>query len=178
MTEDNYIIFNNLIIGQTANDHAASVNTLGRTIELHFILRRLITACVCVCVCVVEGHCMIRRKKRENQEKKKQKEMQNLKCREVERQYCFLCVLSSFNTGSESVPLNPPALWCIKKSTHTRTHSHAHARSQEVSQKISVPHSFHASMTISNFPLPPFLNDTQTLETSSVTPETVPSNFG
>lgn len=27
--------------------------------------------------------------------------------------YYFLCILSFFNTGSESVPLNPPALWCV-----------------------------------------------------------------
>lgn len=41
MTADNYIIFNNLIIGQTANDHSAEVNMLGRRIELQFILMRL-----------------------------------------------------------------------------------------------------------------------------------------
>lgn len=29
MTADNYIIFNNLIIGQTANDHSAEVNRRG-----------------------------------------------------------------------------------------------------------------------------------------------------
>lgn len=42
MTADNYIIFNNLIIGQTANDHSEEVNMLGQRIELHFILIRLI----------------------------------------------------------------------------------------------------------------------------------------
>lgn len=41
VTADNYIIFNNLIIGQTANDHSAEVNMLGRRIELQFILMRL-----------------------------------------------------------------------------------------------------------------------------------------
>lgn len=44
MTEDNCIIFNNLIIGQAANDHTAAVNTLRRRIELHSRLIRLITA--------------------------------------------------------------------------------------------------------------------------------------
>lgn len=55
MTEDNYIIFNNLIIGQAANDHTAAVNTLRGRIELHFILIRLITASVRVRLCVFCG---------------------------------------------------------------------------------------------------------------------------
>lgn len=42
MTADNYIIFNNLIIGQTANDHSEEVNMLGQRTELQFILIRLI----------------------------------------------------------------------------------------------------------------------------------------
>lgn len=47
MTADNYIIFNNLIIGQTANDHTAGVNMHGQRIELQFLLMRLITHCIC-----------------------------------------------------------------------------------------------------------------------------------
>lgn len=38
--------------------------------------------------------------------------------------WCFLWLLSSFSTGSESVPLNPPALWYVYKSKHnTQTHT-------------------------------------------------------
>lgn len=48
VTADNYIIFNNLIIGQTANDHSADVNMLGRRIELQLI--RLIMWCVTMCL--------------------------------------------------------------------------------------------------------------------------------
>lgn len=48
VTADNYIIFNNLIIGQTANDYSTGVNILGWRIELQFILIRLIMWSECV----------------------------------------------------------------------------------------------------------------------------------
>lgn len=48
MTADNYIIFNNLIIGQTANDHCAEVNRLGRRIELQRM--RLIMLWLTMCL--------------------------------------------------------------------------------------------------------------------------------
>lgn len=76
MTADNYIIFNNLIIGQTANDHCAEVNILGRRIELQFILIRLIMWCVCVYVCILCVHtfskCTNEREEARDRERKKQ----------------------------------------------------------------------------------------------------------
>lgn len=108
-------------------------------------------------------------KKQKNQKRKKLSRV--LKSEEETLNDYFLCVWSSFNTGSESVPLNPPALWCVSKSTHT------HTQSQEMSKRRA-PHSFHVSVTISNFPLPPCLNDRQTRETLSVTPERVQSRSG
>lgn len=47
MTADNYIIFNNLIIGQTANDHSTEVNILSLRIELQLIMMGLIMHHVC-----------------------------------------------------------------------------------------------------------------------------------
>lgn len=116
MTADNYIIFNNLIIGQTANDHSAEVNILGQRIELQFILIRLIMRCVSVCVCVLYvrsfSYCTNERGEAKGRERSSDCG-RVLRNEEEALKYCFLCLLSSFNTGSESVPLNPPAPWCV-----------------------------------------------------------------
>lgn len=71
MTADNYIIFNNLIIGQTANDHSEEVNMLGQRTELQFILIRLITWSVYM-VHVHTFSCCAKKKKGSKTQRKKQ----------------------------------------------------------------------------------------------------------
>lgn len=112
MTADNYIIFNNLIIGQTANDHSAEVNILDRRIELQFILIRLIMWCVCILY--VHNFSYRTSVREETKDRERSSESGRVLRNEEEAlKYCFLCPLSSFNTGSESVLLNPPAPWCV-----------------------------------------------------------------
>lgn len=129
MTADNYIIFNNLIIGQTANDHSAEVNIVGRRIELQFVLVRLIMWCVCVLYVHTFSYCKNEREKAKGGESS----TESAEKWRGSAEYCFLCLLSSFNTGSESVLLNPPAPWCVSKSKHTHTHK------QKLSHTISTP---------------------------------------
>ncbi len=113
MTADNYIIFNNLIIGQTANDHSAEVNMLGRRIELQFILIRLIMRCVSVYYMCALFHTVQMKREEAKDRERSDDSGRVLRNEEEVLKYCFLCRLSSFNTGSESVLLNPPAPWCV-----------------------------------------------------------------
>lgn len=111
MTADNYIIFNNLIIGQTANDRSAGVNTRGQRIELQFMLIRLITwrvslRRVCALLHAVQTAA-------EGKEEAAREAVKLAECEEEALKCCFLCLLSSFNTGSESVLLIPPGPWCV-----------------------------------------------------------------
>lgn len=129
MTGDNYIIFNNLIIGQTANDHSVDVNMRGRRIELQFRLIRLLMWCVCVCVSVYYVctliHTVQMKEGKQMTEKQAVELSELLRNEEEALKYCFLCLLPSFNTGSESVLLNSPSPVCVcvyrDLNTHTDT---------------------------------------------------------
>lgn len=126
MTADNQIIFNNQIIRQTANDHSARVNTLGWRIELLFTLIRLIMCCVFVLACVCVHFFKTVQQKGTRQQTQRPRPCRVLRNEEEVLKYYFLCSVSSVNTGSESVLLNPSALWCVQKSKHTQRTTHTH----------------------------------------------------
>lgn len=82
VTADNYIIFNNLIIGQTANDHSAEVNIPSLRIELQFIMMGLIMHHVCAL------HAQAFRELEGGERRTRRRKLWN---------GCFLCLLPSFS---------------------------------------------------------------------------------
>lgn len=138
VTADNYIIFNNLIIGQTANDHSEEVNMLGQRTELQFILIRLITWSVYM-VRVHTFSCCAN-----NRGSKTAKEAVITAAEKWEGSPELLfpvhSVLLQNRKWISTTKSRSPSV-CLEVKTHPQT--------------TGIPHNFHSPTTISNFPFYP-----------------------